>query len=621
MKSLSKRSFKLMIIDYLLFFASYIIAMFIRFQLDFAEMSKYFSPLILFPIVMVLAFYYSGIYKYIWRFATLNELKPLFQSTLIGFLINIFMFEVLRRYVTNFFVLPFSVAATASIVGLVLVSASRVYWFSKNYRKNTKHLQSSKNILIIGAGDAGTELLEEYERHPEEGFVVGFLDDDIEKIGRNIRGYPVLGKTNEVMEFVEDYNIKEVVIAIPSASSDQIKTIINHIDTTKVRIKTLPGILEILDNKLSLGFLRDVDISDLLGRKEVKVNLDEIKNYVKGKKILVTGAGGSIGSEICRQVLPMNPEILFLLGKGENSIFQIKNELEDKFPNAKIEEIIADVSDENRMRHLFSKHKFDVVFHAAAHKHVPLMQKNPTEALKVNTLGTYYTAKLAGEFGVERFVFISTDKAIKPTSVMGASKRLGEMVIKSLSESFKTKYGIVRFGNVLGSRGSVIPIFKEQIKKGGPVTVTHPKMKRYFMTIPEAVSLVLQCGEFARKSEIFVLDMGEPVNIDQLARDLIRLSGYIPNQDIKIVYTGIRPGEKLYEELFLQDENFERTKNDRIYIAKTTNNFFNKNNLKAFIDKVNKIITEEDLISLEKFFKDYIEDSKVDLTTINYIDE
>jgi FlaA1/EpsC-like NDP-sugar epimerase len=373
----------------------------------------------------------------------------------------------------------------------------------------------------------------------------------------------------------------------------------------------LPGILEILDNKLSLGFLREVDISDLLGRKEVSVDLKEIKDYIKGKKILVTGAGGSIGSEICRQVLPMGPKALFLLGKGENSIFEISNELKDKFSDAFIEEIIADVSDENRMRYLFSKYRFDVVFHAAAHKHVPLMQKNPTEAFRVNTIGTYTVAKLSGEYNVERFVFISTDKAIKPTSIMGASKRLGEIIVKTMSNFYQTKYGIVRFGNVLGSRGSVIPIFKEQIQKGGPVTVTHPNMKRYFMTIPEAVSLVLQCGQFAQKAEIFVLEMGAPVNIDRLARDLIRLSGYIPDQDIKIVYTGIRPGEKLYEEIFLEDEDYEKTRNRRIFISKSNNHEINKEKLNELIDRINIMIKNHDYNSVIEIIKDYIPDSNI----------
>ncbi|PNR94887.1 MULTISPECIES: polysaccharide biosynthesis protein [Petrotoga] len=611
MKHLTKRSFRLMIIDYILFFLAYIVAMFIRFQFDFVEMRKYISPIFFFPLIMVIVFYYSGIYRYIWRFATLNELRPVFNSGFIGFLINFFVFEFVRRYISNIFTLPFSVAATASVVGVVFVSASRIYWFSRHSRNYKKQISGIKNILIIGAGDAGTELLGEYERHPEEGSVVGFLDDDPEKIGRNIRGYPVLGKINQVMDFLDKYNVEEVIIAIPSASSDQIKKIIDYVDTSKVRLKTLPGILEILDNKLSLGFLREVDISDLLGRKEVSVDLKEIKDYIKGKKILVTGAGGSIGSEICRQVMPMGPKALFLLGKGENSIFEISNELKDKFSDAFIEELIADVSDENRMRYLFSKYGFDVVFHAAAHKHVPLMQKNPTEAFKINTIGTYTVAKLSGEYNAERFVFISTDKAIKPTSIMGASKRLGEIIVKTLSNFYQTKYGIVRFGNVLGSRGSVIPIFKEQIQKGGPVTVTHPNMKRYFMTIPEAVSLVLQCGQFAQKAEIFVLEMGEPVNIDRLARDLIRLSGYIPDQDIKIVYTGIRPGEKLYEEIFLEDEDYEKTRNKRIFISKSNNHEINKEKLNELIDQINIMIKNNDYNSAIEIIKDYIPDSNI----------
>lgn len=614
MKQFSKRATSLIVIDYLLFLLSYIIAMFIRFQFDFLEMRKYISPILFFPLIMVIVFYYSGIYKYIWRFATLNELKPVFNSGFIGFLINFFVFEFVRRYISQIFTLPFSVAATASLVGVVLVSASRIYWFSKHSPDSKKRFENIKNILIIGAGDAGTELLGEYERHPEEGTVVGFLDDDPDKIGRSIRGYPVLGKTKEVMDFVEKHNVEEVILAIPSASSEQIKKIIDYVNTSKVRLKTLPGILEILDNKLSLGFLREIDISDLLGRREVNVDLKEIKEYIKDKKILVTGAGGSIGSEICRQVLPMGPKSIYLLGKGENSIFEISNELKEKFPNAIIEEIIADVADEKRMGYLFSKYKFNVVFHAAAHKHVPLMQKNPTEALKVNTLGSYNVAKLSGEYGVERFVFISTDKAIKPTSVMGASKRLGEIVIKNLSEIYETRYGIVRFGNVLGSRGSVIPIFKEQIKKGGPVTVTHPNMKRYFMTIPEAVSLVLQCGQFAKRAEIFVLEMGEPINIDRLARELIRLSGYIPDQDIKIVYTGIRPGEKLYEEIFTESEKFEKTKNKWIFISKNNNKMSNIE-FESFINNIKNIIQRNDIEKIPYIFKEVISDAQLDLKT------
>jgi FlaA1/EpsC-like NDP-sugar epimerase len=460
-------------------------------------------------------------------------------------------------------------------------------------------------MLIIGAGEAGVELLDEYLRHPTYGNVVGFLDDDETKIGRKIRDIKILDKTSKVMDYVESLKINEVIIAIPSATSEQLKNIVNKIDTKKVRVKTLPGIFEILNNKVSLGFLRDVNIEDLLGRKEVKVNLDEIKYYISNKKVLVTGAGGSIGSEICRQIAALNPKEILLLGRGENSIFNINKELKEKFPDLKIIQIISDVTNEKRIRAIFNKFSPDVVFHAAAHKHVPLMENNPSEAFRVNSYGTYILAKMSHEFNVERFIFISTDKAINPTSIMGSSKRLGEIIIRAIAQNSKTKYGIVRFGNVLGSRGSVVPIFKEQIKKGGPVTVTDPRMKRYFMTIPEAVALVLQAGSFANNGEVFVLNMGESVLIDNLAREMIRLSGYIPDQDIKIVYTGVRPGEKLYEELFLDSEEFIKTENKRIFILKE-NNILSNEELKKLIDNIIIAFEKNDFDLMNKIIKEYI---------------
>ncbi len=495
-----KRKYALIIVDYLIFFLSYFIALFFRFQTDFVEMEKYVLPVIIFPVIMVMVMCFNKIYDNIWRFATLKEIKPIIYSSFLGYLLNFLIIEGLRRVWFPHLIIPITVGFMTALLGTVLIIFSRVWWFSKNKNK-TEEIIDDKKILIIGAGEAGVELLEEFLRHPSFGKVVGFLDDDESKIGRKIRNIEVLGKTSEVMHFVEKYKINEVIIAIPSATSEQLKKIIDMIDTKKVRLKTLPGLFEILNNKVSLGFLREVNIEDLLGRKEIKVNFDELKHYITDKKILVTGAGGSIGSEICRQVAALNPSELIVLGRGENSIFNISKELKNKFPDLKIFEVIGDITNEHRMNQIFKKFSPDVVFHAAAHKHVPLMEKNPSEAFRVNAYGTYILAKNSMESNVKRFILISTDKAINPTSIMGTSKRFGEIIIRSLAQKSKTKFGIVRFGNVLGSRGSVVPIFKEQIKNGGPVTVTDPKMKRYFMTIPEAVALVLQAEHLQIKEK------------------------------------------------------------------------------------------------------------------------
>ncbi|HQI79752.1 MAG TPA: nucleoside-diphosphate sugar epimerase/dehydratase, partial [Petrotogaceae bacterium] len=545
MKYMAKRKLTLLLIDYVLFVCAYGISMFIRFQLDFAEMSKYISPIFLYALIMVTTLYLSRIYESIWRFATLPQLLPVFYSAGLGFLVNLFIFEFLRRYVTSFFILPFTVNAITSLTGVILIAWSRIYWFSKTNKSSVK--ETDNNILIIGAGEIGVQILDEFERRPGEGTVVGFLDYDHDKIGRSIRGYKVFDVPENTMKYIDLLKIKEVIVAISNINSADLRKLLSFIDTKKVRVRILPGMFEVLNNKASLGILREVDVTDLLGRKEVKVDLKEISEYISGKNILITGAGGSIGSEICRQVAVCAPKELYILGRGENSIFNIKNELNEKFPQVKTTEIICDITDEKRLGKIFERFSFDVVFHAAAHKHVPLMEKNPTEAFKVNVLGTYSLAKLAIKHEIKKFIFISTDKAIKPTSIMGCSKRFAEEVIRSFSNKTNTVFGMVRFGNVVGSRGSVIPIFKNQIAKGGPVKVTDPRMKRYFMTIPEAVTLVLQCMIFSSGGEVFILDMGEPILIDNLARELIRLSGLVPDQDIKIEYTGIRPGEKLYE--------------------------------------------------------------------------
>ena len=607
MKYMAKRKLILLLIDYVLFVCAYGISMFIRFQLDFAEMSKYISPIFLYALIMVTTLYLSRIYESIWRFATLPQLLPVFYSAGLGFLVNLFIFEFLRRYVTSFFILPFTVNAITSLTGVILIAWSRIYWFSKTNKSSVK--ETDNNILIIGAGEIGVQILDEFERRPSEGTVVGFLDYDQDKIGRSIRGYKVFDVPENTMKYIDMLKIKEVIVAISNINSADLRKLLSFIDTKKVRVRILPGMFEVLNNKASLGILREVDVTDLLGRKEVKVDLKEISEYISGKNILITGAGGSIGSEICRQVAVCAPKELYILGRGENSIFNIKNELTEKFPQVKTTEIICDITDEKRLGKIFERFSFDVVFHAAAHKHVPLMEKNPTEAFKVNVLGTYSLAKLAIKHEIKKFIFISTDKAIKPTSIMGCSKRFAEEVIRSFSNKTNTVFGMVRFGNVVGSRGSVIPIFKNQIAKGGPVKVTDPRMKRYFMTIPEAVTLVLQCMIFSSGGEVFILDMGEPILIDNLARELIRLSGLVPDQDIKIEYTGIRPGEKLYEELLLNDEGYLKTNNERIFVV-NANHSLSEQEVEDMVGKIRQFVTDSDFEGINGLIRTYVPDAQ-----------
>ncbi|KHF31818.1 UDP-N-acetyl-alpha-D-glucosamine C6 dehydratase [Paenibacillus sp. P1XP2] len=389
---------------------------------------------------------------------------------------------------------------------------------------------------------------------------------------------------------VKEKQIKEIIIAIPSASKKEISDIAQICKNTGVKLKMIPRLNDLISGKVSLSKMRDVSVEDLLGRDPITTDLDGIMNYVQHKRVLVTGAGGSIGSELCRQLAKFRPMKLLLLGHGENSIFNIEMELRKTFPELNLVTIIADIQDRERMKNIFNEYRPQVVFHAAAHKHVPLMERNPTEAVKNNVFGTQNVADCADEYGVERFVLISSDKAVNPTSVMGATKRIAEMYIQTMNASSSTKFVAVRFGNVLGSRGSVIPFFKQQIADGGPVTVTHPEMVRYFMTIPEAVQLVLQAGSFAEGGEIFVLDMGSPVKILNLAEDLIKLSGYEPYEEIDIKFTGIREGEKLYEELLTDEENVTATQHNRIFIGKPSE--LNRRHLELEILRLQRVIAD-----------------------------
>ena len=421
----------------------------------------------------------------------------------------------------------------------------------------------------MGAGTSGAVILKEMNTSRYiHGRVVCFADDDKNKVGKLLNGVPIAGSREDIPELVKEYRVDDIYIAIPSASAKDRKNIIEICRKTGCNIKTLPGIYQLINGEVNISKLRNVEIEDLLGREPIRVNLDEIMGYVTGKVVLVTGGGGSIGSELCRQIASHNPKQLIIFDIYENTTYSIQLELKEKYPELDLVVLIGSVRNTHRIESVFEQYHPDIVYHAAAHKHVPLMEDSPNEAIKNNVFGTYKTARAADKYGAKRFVLISTDKAVNPTNIMGASKRMCEMVIQMMNARSKTDFVAVRFGNVLGSNGSVIPLFKRQIEQGGPVTVTHPDIIRYFMTIPEAVSLVLQAGAYAKGGEIFVLDMGEPVKILDLAKNLIQLSGYTPDVDIPIVFTGLRPGEKLYEELLMSEEGMQDTPNKLIHIGK-----------------------------------------------------
>ena len=426
-----------------------------------------------------------------------------------------------------------------------------------------------KIVMLIGAGDAGRALAVEFTNSDHiQDHLSCVIDDNPVKWNKQLCGVPIVGGRQDILMAVKKYKISKIIFAIPNCAAKSRKEILDICATTGCEVQMLPGIFQMVNGEVSVSKLRKVDPQDLLGREPIKVNLDEIVGYISGKVVLVTGGGGSIGSELCRQIAHAKPKQLIILDIYENNAYDIQMELRRTHPELNLEVIIGSVRDAGRVSHVMETYRPELVFHAAAHKHVPLMEESPNEAIKNNVIGTYKLAKAAAEYGVKRFVQISTDKAVNPTNIMGASKRLCEMVVQMMNRKSKTEFVAVRFGNVLGSNGSVIPLFKKQIEAGGPVTVTHPDIIRYFMTIPEAVSLVLQAGYYAKGGEIFILDMGEPVKIDTMARNMIRLSGYEPDVDIRIEYTGLRPGEKLYEELLMKEEGMQETANKLIHIGK-----------------------------------------------------
>ena len=492
---------------------------------------------------------------------------------------------------------PISTVFLYLVILLMLVGGARFgYRFLRLYATRHhllgrgEHIES--RVMIIGAGSAGEKILRETLVTPKiNKEVVCFIDDDLSKKGRRIHNVPVVEGRNEILQQAEKYHVDEIYIALPSIDDKEVSEILNICKETKCKLKKLPGIYQFLNDEITLEKLKDVEVQDLLGRDPIKVNLEEIMGYVQDKVVMVTGGGGSIGSELCRQIAKSHPKQLIIVDIYENNAYEIQQELIRKYPQLNLVVLIASVRNTERIDAIFEKYRPNIVYHAAAHKHVPLMEVSPNEAIKNNVFGTYRTAQAADKYGVEKFVLISTDKAVNPTNVMGASKRMCEMVIQMMNRQSKTNFVAVRFGNVLGSNGSVIPLFKKQIAEGGPVTVTDPNIIRYFMTIPEAVSLVLQAGAYARGGEIFVLDMGEPVKIVDLATNLIKLSGYKPGEDIEIKFTGLRPGEKMYEELLMSEEGLKKTANKMIYIGKPIE--FDDDVFKKQLDKIYKDAYDE----------------------------
>ena len=560
-------------IDIIIILAAYLAALLIRFDFLFSQIpaeyiEAYIWSMPFWIIATIVIFYACRLYHSVWRLASVSEVRMILTAYII--LIPVYgagaFFMGLR--------MPRSYYLMGYILSMCATTAVRFsYRILRACSKRNGQIFSGKDrehVMIIGAGVVGQTLIKELINSDKMNVkVCCIIDDNPSKIGKQLEGIPIVGDRRSIVQMAAKYDIDRIIYAIPATTGKNRKDILNICKETKCRLQTVPGVYQLVNGEVSVSKLRNVEITDLLGRAQVKVNNEEIFAAIKGKTVMVTGGGGSIGSELCRQIAHAEPKQLIIFEIYENNAYEIQQELKRTCPNLNLVTLIGSVRNTNRINWVIEKYRPDVIFHAAAHKHVPLMEDSPNEAIKNNVIGTYKTAKAAAQYGVKKFVLISTDKAVNPTNIMGASKRLCEMVVQMMNrESPNTDFVAVRFGNVLGSNGSVIPLFKKQIAEGGPVTVTDKNIIRYFMTIPEAVSLVLQAAYYAKGGEIFVLDMGDPVKIDDMARNLIRLSGFTPDVDIMIEYTGLRPGEKLYEELLMNEEGLQDTQNELIYIGK-----------------------------------------------------
>ena len=564
------RMIALFIVDMLTVVLDSYLAIILRFKLDNIwvpeeYMSSVEHYMIINVITTIIIFLLLNLYNRVWSYASLYEMLLIVCAAMLSTAFQAFGFSLLylpipRSYYFFYFIL-------LSITTLITRFSYRILHTMQNgIKKSAKH---SRNTIVIGAGEAGNMIIKELKSSKYlNQKVVCVIDDNPSKKGKYIHGIRIVGGRDMIQEAAKKYDAEEIILAIPSAGNKATRDILRICNLTDCKLKILPGMYQLINDEVGVSNLREVSIEDLLGRDTINIDMESVGQYVSNKRVLVTGGGGSIGSELCRQIAAHNPKLLIIFDIYENNAYEIQQELIRKYPNLKLEVLIGSVRNTSRIESVMEYYRPDVVFHAAAHKHVPLMEDSPNEAIKNNVFGTYKTARAADKYGVKKFVLISTDKAVNPTNIMGASKRMCEMIVQTFSKYSRTEYVIVRFGNVLGSNGSVIPLFKKQMEAGGPVTVTHPDIIRYFMTIPEAVSLVLQAGAYAHGGEIFVLDMGEPVKIADLAKNLIRLSGYTLGVNMEIKYTGLRPGEKLYEELLTKEEGLQKTANDLIFIGK-----------------------------------------------------
>jgi len=555
------------LVDVVLVAGAFALAFFLRFDFSIPPEQLGLLKTFILPVVAakLIVFYFAGLYRRIWRYASMRDFFTIIWASILGTaLVIVIIFFI---YHTAF---PRSVVALDGLLTVALIGGARFAVRGvRELRLKSILAPPAKPVLIVGAGDTGETILREMLRRPELAYQpVGLIDDELRKQGVRIHGVRVLGTRQQLQELIKKYQVEEVIISMPTVSREVIRDIFFQCHEAGVKCKTLPGIYQIINGTVSVEQIREVGVEDILGREPVAVDLKKVAGYISGKPVLVTGAGGSIGSELCRQIARCEPSSLIMVDQGEGSLFQIEQELAGERKFARTRAIVADIANRARIRAIFDEYKPDIIFHAAAYKHVPLMEANPIEAIENNLLNTRVVAETAIQAGVERFVFISTDKAVHPSSVMGTSKALTERLVQTFARDGSCKFMIVRFGNVLDSSGSVVPTFKQQIAHGGPVTVTHPDMTRYFMTIPEAVQLVIQAGGMGEGGEVFVLDMGEPVSILELARTMIKLSGFEPEKDIPIEFSGIRPGEKLHEQLFWDDEEVLPTEYKKILMAK-----------------------------------------------------
>ena len=583
------RRFFLFLTDTFLLNACVYLSLIMRFDVGIVSIepqyiSNYVENVLPYTIMSLLIFWLFRLYHSLWQYASIAEVYRIAEACIIVELVHFLSNKIMGN------MLPRSCYFNAAIYLIIAICASRfMYRMIRTVLNKYRNIKTSNNVMIIGAGEATNVIMREIQNssYLANSNIACIIDDDRRKVGKYIRGVKVIGTRDKIKEAAKLYDIDEIIFAIPSASNEVKRDILNICKETDCTLKILPGVYQMVDGEINVNSIRNVDVLDLLGRDPIEVDIESIMGYVKDKVIMVTGGGGSIGSELCRQLVSHKPKQLIIFDIYENNAYDIQQELKINYPDAKVVTLIGSIRNVSRLESVFAQYKPDIVYHAAAHKHVPLMEVSPDEAVKNNVVGTWNVAKMADKYGVKKFVMISTDKAVNPTNVMGATKRICEMIVQTYNEISKTDFVAVRFGNVLGSNGSVIPLFKKQIEAGGPVTVTDPNIIRYFMTIPEAVSLVLQAGAYAKGGEIFILDMGEPVKIDDLAKNLIRLSGYTLGVDMEIKYTGLRPGEKLYEELLMKEEGLQETDNKLIHIGKPIE--FDKEN---FFDNLEKLKEE-----------------------------